>query len=167
VIIAVPKATPVTDPSADTVATLGFPETHVTGADTPASASTRVVRKKPPVIGMATAAGVTITLRTPSTVSVALEDTGPEVAEIIVEPRAIARTNPLLLIAATDGSDDVHATGRAITAPLAVTVAVSVDESPTTSGCAPFIRTASATGTATLVSLAQPMSNMTAVAESI
>ncbi len=119
VMVAVPGATPVTSPAEDTVATLGLLEAHATGADKTPSASNIAVSSVLTPIGTATVAGVTVTLRTPITESAAVADTGPEVAELVVVPLAMARTRPRSLIVATDGFVEIHATGLATTTHLA------------------------------------------------
>jgi hypothetical protein len=81
VIVAVPKAIPVTTPAALTVATLGFEELQLTaGAEIPASASTVAVSTTVFPAGSATVAGWTARPRTPSAVSVTLPRAAPTLA---------------------------------------------------------------------------------------
>jgi hypothetical protein len=130
---AVPGATPVTTPVADTVATPGVPEVHVTvrPVSTLLFASFNVAERvvvSPMVIVADVGATATVATGTTVTVTVAVPCFPSLVAVIVAEPALTAVTTPLAETVATPGVPDVHVTVRPVsTLPFAsLSVAVSV-----------------------------------------
>jgi hypothetical protein len=131
-IVAMPGATAVTTPAADTVATAALDELQLGTAETPASASTVAVSVAVWPTWSGRMMGLTLRLRTPSTVMVVLPETAPADAAMVACPRAIPVTTPPLVTLAIDGADEDQVTLEpGSIAPLARTVAERVIDPPT------------------------------------
>jgi hypothetical protein len=145
VIVAVPGATAVTNPVADTVATRVLFEPHETGRSVttvPTLSLTVAVRETVCVTSNALLDGVTVTLPTGIFVTVIVDvPLLPSlVAVIVADPSATPVTRPLAFTVAIVGSLEPHATTRPVRTPptessvTAVNCVVPVMRTPALAG---------------------------------
>jgi hypothetical protein len=164
VIVAVPGATAVTTPAADTVATAVLLEPHVTTRSVttlPAVSVTVAVRVKFCVTSKPLVGGATVTLPTGIFVTVIVEvPLLPSlVAVIVAVPAATPVTRPVAFTVATVGSLEPHVTRRPVSTPpiesfvVAVNCVVAVTRMPALAG----ETTTEATGTSDTVIVLVPL----------